>query len=56
MGNPGPTALNPATARTDLRSWQIVGGYGIQPRWGDGHSTGIYTYAFLRTLADRLAQ
>lgn len=25
-----------------------VGGYGVQPVWGDGHSSGIYTYDFLR--------
>lgn len=25
-----------------------VGGYGVQPVWGDGHSSGIYTYEFLQ--------
>ncbi|HEY5894517.1 MAG TPA: DUF971 domain-containing protein [Chthoniobacterales bacterium] len=35
-----------------LRSWQIVGGYAIQPAWADGHDTGIYTYPYLRRLAD----
>lgn len=34
-----------------LRSWQIVGGYAIQPSWADGHNTGIYTYPYLRRLA-----
>lgn len=28
-----------------------VGGYGLQPRWGDGHATGIYTWSYLRNLA-----
>ncbi len=34
----------------DLIGWDIVGGYGIQPRWADGHKTGIYTFAYLRAL------
>ncbi len=34
----------------DLVGWQMIGGYAIQPRWGDGHSTGLYSYAFLRSL------
>ena len=34
----------------ELLSWQTVGGYAIQPRWGDGHDTGLYSYAYLRTL------
>ena len=29
---------------------QMVGAYGIQPVWGDGHSTGIYSYDYLRAL------
>jgi len=30
-------------------SW--VGGYGFQPRWADGHGTGIYSWEYLRRLA-----
>ena len=29
----------------------IVGGYAVQPLWGDGHSTGLYTFEHLRNLA-----
>lgn len=29
---------------------QRVGRYAIRFRWSDGHSTGIYTFAFLREL------
>lgn len=29
-----------------------VGRYGIQLIWGDGHNTGIYTFAYLRRLCD----
>ena len=28
----------------------LVGNYAIEMRWHDGHSTGIYTYDYLRTL------
>ncbi|MEI8310014.1 MAG: DUF971 domain-containing protein [Verrucomicrobiota bacterium] len=34
----------------ELVGWQTVGGYAIQPRWGDGHNSGLYTYSFLRSL------
>jgi len=34
----------------DLTGWQSVGGYAIQPKWADGHSTGIYSYKYLRRL------
>lgn len=33
------------------RSFQRVGGYGIQPVWADGHSTGIFSFDYLRHLA-----
>jgi DUF971 family protein len=29
-----------------------VGGYAIQPQWGDGHSTGIFSFEYLRHIAD----
>ena len=35
----------------ELLKFEIVGGYAIQPFWGDGHSTGIYSYAYLQKLA-----
>lgn len=35
-----------------LRGWQIVGGYAVQPAWEDGHSTGLYTFPYLRKIAD----
>ncbi|NJM37681.1 MAG: DUF971 domain-containing protein [Akkermansiaceae bacterium] len=35
----------------ELHKFEIVGGYAIQLFWGDGHSTGIYSYAYLQKLA-----
>src|SRR5215212_7980775 len=34
-----------------VRQLSIVGGYGLQPIWGDGHSTGIFSFDYLRRLA-----
>ena len=34
-----------------LEGFVPVGGYALQFRWGDGHSTGIYSFAYLRRLA-----
>jgi DUF971 family protein len=35
----------------ELLGFDLVGGYAIQPRWADGHSTGIYSFTYLRRLA-----
>ena len=29
-----------------------VGSYAIQPSWGDGHTTGIYSFEYLRRIAE----
>ena len=34
----------------DLRGFAVVGGYAIQPSWGDGHGTGLYSFNYLRRL------
>jgi DUF971 family protein len=34
-----------------LNGFDVVGGYALQPRWGDGHGTGIYSFQYLRRLA-----
>ena len=33
-----------------LQAYNTVGGYAFQPVWGDGHSTGLYSYELLRRL------
>jgi DUF971 family protein len=51
MGNvyKGPDIpLGPAAFQ--LRRIQNVGGYGLQPVWGDGHGSGIYSYEYLRRI------
>jgi DUF971 family protein len=36
----------------ELQKFETVGGYAIQLYWGDGHSTGIYSYTYLQKLAE----
>jgi DUF971 family protein len=38
----------------ELAGFQVVGGYALQPRWADGHDTGIYSFQYLRRLATRV--
>jgi DUF971 family protein len=45
---PKPAQYTPASF--ELRSWQFVGGYGLQPQWADGHATGIYSFQYLLEL------
>ena len=34
----------------DLVSYGFVGGYALQPVWGDGHATGLYSFPLLRSV------
>lgn len=55
-GEPDVMGRGDAPARSyksnsfELKSYDFVGGYGLALKWGDGHSTGIYSYNLLRTL------
>jgi DUF971 family protein len=40
-----------APAAFQLRRLIPVGTYAVQPIWADGHSTGIYSFDYLRRLA-----
>jgi DUF971 family protein len=35
---------------------ESVGTYAVQPVWADGHGTGIYSFEYLRRLADAQCQ
>jgi DUF971 family protein len=35
----------------DLKRYQVIGGYALQPTWGDGHGTGLYPFHYLRQIA-----
>lgn len=52
MGNlyKGPErTLTPSAFQ--LRGLTLVGTYGVQPLWGDGHNSGIYPFEYLRGIA-----
>ncbi|RYD22875.1 MAG: DUF971 domain-containing protein [Verrucomicrobiaceae bacterium] len=36
----------------ELLKFEQVGGYALQLFWGDGHSTGIYSYTYLQKLSE----
>lgn len=45
--------LAPASFR--LQKITRVGGYAIQPVWGDGHASGLYSFELLKTLGNSAA-
>jgi DUF971 family protein len=36
-----------------LARLNYVGGYAINPVWGDGHSTGIYSFEYLKKIGEQ---
>ena len=53
MGNlyKGPDKPLPPSA-FQLMSIDNVGAYAVQPIWGDGHATGIYSFDYLRKVTE----
>ena len=49
----GEAKLTPKSFQ--LKSCASVGGYGIQPAWGDGHGSGIFSFSYLRSLDRNLS-
>ncbi|MGD1033473.1 MAG: DUF971 domain-containing protein [Candidatus Dormibacteria bacterium] len=54
MGSPGRFAAGPdlGAGEDDLADIGLVGAYGLNAVWADGHSTGIYTFERLRDLGE----
>jgi DUF971 family protein len=51
MGQLHKGAERPLSPRSfQLVRVELVGGYGVQPHWADGHSSGIFSFDFLRQL------
>jgi DUF971 family protein len=49
QGHSGPIAFVPG-GDLELNDIAEVGNYALRLTWGDGHSTGIYSFGFLRRL------
>ena len=53
MGNLYKNPDKPLSAAAfQLRKFSVVGGYGIQPTWGDGHASGIFSFDYLKRMAE----
>ena len=52
QGHHGPVEWVEGDFDLELESIEPVGHYAVQLAWGDGHATGIYTFDFLRGLAE----
>ncbi len=51
MGNVYKNPPKPLTSKAfELTRMVTVGGYAIQPVWGDGHNTGIFSFDYLRKV------
>jgi len=48
-GGDGPKKF----AGVTVQSWTQVGNYALRFDFSDGHNTGLFTYDYLRALADR---
>src|SRR5437899_5555963 len=53
MGNVYKNLDKPLSPQAfQLRRIANVGGYAIQPIWGDGHASGLYSFEYLRKVAE----
>jgi DUF971 family protein len=48
-GGQGPKEFPGVT----VEGWQMIGGYAVQFRFSDGHNTGIYSYQYLKEIAEK---
>lgn len=54
LGNLYKNSPKPLSASAfTLRSLTKVGGYALRPTWGDAHNTGLFSYDYLRNLAEQ---
>ncbi len=51
LGNISRPNVNYSMESFELLGFDLVGGYALQPRWRDGHATGIYSFTYLRRLS-----
>jgi DUF971 family protein len=53
MGNLYKVPERPLEANAfELTRINLIGGYAVQPIWGDGHSTGLFSFDYLKDVAD----
>jgi DUF971 family protein len=54
----GERIVRDETIRPDLKleGMEPIGTYAVQPAWSDGHGSGLFTWEYLRELADELTK
>jgi DUF971 family protein len=52
LGNILRPRVNYTEQSFQLTGFDFVGGYALQPRWADGHGSGIYSFTYLRRLEE----
>lgn len=53
LGNVYRNPERPLPAQAfQLRRIANVGGYAVQPVWGDGHASGLYSFEYLKKVAE----
>jgi DUF971 family protein len=45
------TTLRPE--ETEMVDLELIGRYAVKPTWSNGHDTGLFTFRYLRQLADQ---
>ena len=53
---PGQEVLQTGKRQVDIQALEPVGSYAVQPRFSDGHDTGIYSWEYLYDLGTDQAQ
>jgi DUF971 family protein len=51
LGNISRPSVSYTDESFQLANFNIIGGYALQLRWGDGHDTGLYSFQYLRKLS-----
>jgi DUF971 family protein len=52
LGNISRPRVSYTEKSFQLAGFDLVGGYALQPRWADGHGSGIYSFTYLRRLEE----
>lgn len=50
LGNISRPNVSYSDQSFQLAGFEMIGGYAVQPRWADGHISGIYSFTYLRRL------
>jgi len=53
---PGQEVLQAGKKEIEIVALEPVGSYAVQPKFSDGHATGIYSWEFLHELGSNRAQ